>query len=379
MIYFFYYENERGRFMSSYLIDGKSALDYAQMSCSTMMKKFDAVDLPPKGRFHYHQGVFLSGMQKTYEMCHEKKYMAYIKQWVDSIINLYGDITSFNPGQLDDLQPGILLFPLLKETGDERYKIAIDTIAYYMETFPTTQEGGFWHKAWYRGQMWLDGLYMAGPFCAQYGMEHGKDSFFDSIAFQGKEMCLRTRDEKTGLWYHAWDSNKKQPWADKHTGRSPEFWGRAIGWVAVAFLDDTDFIPNSHPAFLEVKKMACELIEAIISFQDDASGMWYQVVDKGGKEGNWLETSCTCLYVAAICKAVRKGFIDTKYLNAARKGYTGVINRLKYDGEDVLIDNVCIGTGVGDYAHYCARPTSTNDLHGVGAYLLMCVEAEQVL
>ena len=92
-----------------------------------------------------------------------------------------------------------------------------------------------------------------------------------------------------------------------------------------------------------------------------------------------LENSCSCLYVAALCKAVRKGLLDRDYLKYARKGYEAVINSLTWKGVDLLVGDVCIGTGVGDYEHYIHRPVSTNDLHGVGAFLLMCEEMEQVI
>ena len=104
-----------------------TALDYAKMACDTLMKKFDAPDLPPKGRFHYHQGVFLSGMQKTYDICQEEKYYDYIKAWVDSIIKEDGTIETFDKGQLDDIQPGVLLYELYRKSGDERYKKALLT------------------------------------------------------------------------------------------------------------------------------------------------------------------------------------------------------------------------------------------------------------
>ncbi len=353
-------------------------LHYAQMACDTLMKKFAPGELPPVHHFHYHQGVFLSGMQKTYLLCGDEKYYAYIKVWIDSLIDDYGNITSFNPGQLDDLQPGILLFPLFKLTCDQRYKAAIDTITYYLGSFPRNPESGFWHKAWYRNQMWLDGLYMAGPFMAQYGAEHNKAEFFDAVVFQAKMMEQKTRDEKTGLWYHAWDYERKQPWADPKTGCSPEFWGRAMGWVTVALLDDLDFFPEDHPGRPELVRIVHDLLLALLPYQDEKTGLWYQVVDKGGQAGNWVESSCTCLYTAAICKAVRLGLMEEKYLAAAVKACAGIVERLQYDENGVLIDNICIGTGVGDYAHYCARPTSTNDLHGVGAFLIMCAEMEQV-
>lgn len=363
--------------MNNLDIRGKAPLDYAKEACDTLMRKFEAEALPPKGRFHYHQGVFLSGMYKTYALTKDERYFEYIKRWIDSLVDVYGDILSFNPGQLDDLQPGVLLFPLYQRTGEIRYKRAMDTIAYYMKTFPTNPEGGFWHKAWYRNQMWLDGLYMAGPFCAEYAATFDDPALFDSLAFQAKLMAERLSDEATGLWYHAWDYEKQQPWANPQTGLSPEFWGRAMGWVPVALLDDLDFLPQNHPDRPAIAQIAKKLLLALLPYQDAETGLWYQVVNKGGQPGNWVETSCTCLYAAALCKAVRRGLLDETYLAPAKKAYEGVINRLKYDENGVLIDNICIGTGVGDYAHYCARPTSTNDLHGVGAFLLLCTEVEK--
>lgn len=119
-----------------------------------------------------------------------------------------------------------------------------------------------------------------------------------------------------------------------------------------------------------------ELLQTVCNYQSD-QGRWYQVVDKGGQEGNWLETSCSCLFVAAICKAAGKGILPESYLEQARKGFEGVIDSLGWNGEDLLVGNVCIGTGVGDYKHYCDRPTSVNDLHGVGAFLIMCTEMQK--
>lgn len=357
----------------------RSPIALARLACETMMRKFDAEKLPPVGHFHYHQGVFLCGMYQTYLLTKDERYFDFIKRWVDSLINAQGNITGFNPGQLDDLQPGVLLFPLYERTGDERYKLAMDTIAFFMENFPRSPEGGFWHKAWYRNQMWLDGLYMAGPYMSQYGVTFDRPQLLDIVAEQAAMMEEKTRDEKTGLWYHAYDYERRMPWADKVTGKSPEFWGRALGWAPVAILEDLRFFPEDHPQRKNMERMAVDLLTALLPYQDKESGLWYQVVDKGADEGNWLESSCTCLYTAAICRAVKMGLMDEKHLEAARRGYEGVVARLGFENEDVLIGNICVGTGVGDLAHYYARPTSVNDLHGAGAFLLMCTEAAKAL
>lgn len=350
----------------------------ARRACDTLMAKFDAPMLPPVGQFHYHQGVFLSGVCQTWRLTSEDKYFDYFHRWVDTHIRPDGNIIGFNPGQLDDLQPGVLLFPLYERTGDERYKLAMDTVAHYMATTATNPEGGFWHKAWYRNQMWLDGLYMAGPFMTEYAVKFNRPDMLDQVVFQARMMREKTRDEATGLWRHAWDYERRQPWADPVTGKSPEFWGRSMGWVPVALLQECELLPDGE-ARDALSGMACELLRALLPWQDQASGLWYQVVDKGDRPENWLESSCTCLYAAALCMAVRLNLMPRDALVPARKAIGGILNRLGEDENGLLIDNVCVGTGVGDYAFYCARPTSTNDLHGVGAFLLMCAEAAKAL
>ena len=351
---------------------------YAKCSCDTIMRKYEAADLPPKGHFHYHQGVFLSGVYKTWLLSKEDRYFDYIKDWVDSVTDKEGNILDYAPKHLDDIQPGILLYPLIERTGDVRYRKALDKLISHIDEYPRNPEGGFWHMDLFADQMWLDGLYMGGPVCAEYGAKYGRPDLLDLVVHQALMMEEKTRDEKTGLLYHAWDFRRQAEWADPVTGRSPEFWGRSIGWVPVALLDDLDFLPSGHPGRTKLSDMAARLLEAVCAFQSD-EGRWYQVVDKGGKAGNWLENSCSCLFTAALCKAVRNGILSSRYLQYARKGYEGVIRSLEWEGQDLLVGNVCIGTGVGDYKHYCDRPVSVNDLHGAGAFLLMCEEAQQAI
>lgn len=355
----------------------KEPIYYAKALVETLMRKFRAEELPPLGHFHYHQGVFLSGVHKTYEICGDERYFQYVKDWVDSCIDEKGKILNYDSGQLDDLQPGILLYPLLDRTGDTRYRKALDTILPIIQDFPRNEEGGFWHKEEHPNQMWLDGLYMAGPICAEYGNRFDAPEYFDLVAEQALLMEKKTKDKKTGLLYHAWDCSKEMGWADPTTGLSPEFWGRSIGWVPVAVLDELDFLPKNHLQYKELQRMVRQLLEAVCRYQSP-EGRWFQVIDKENRPDNWLETSCSCLFVAALCKAVRAEILPKEYLSQARKGYEGVIASLGREGEDLLVGNVCIGTGVGDYDHYIHRPTSVNDLHGAGAFLIMCAEMQKV-
>lgn len=352
--------------------------DYAEAAIETMMRKYRGRDLPPKGHFHYHQGVFLSGVYQNYLICGNERYYEYVKEWVDSVLDKDGKILDCAPGHLDDIQPGILLFPIYKKTGEIRYKKTLDHLAELVRHFPKNREGGFWHMDCFANEMWLDGLYMAGPFSVRYAAEFSDPELADSAAEQALLMEQKTKDPVTGLFCHAWDCDRKADWADPETGRSPEFWGRSIGWVPVAVLDELDDLLADCEKRPQLERLVRELLTAVCRFQSE-DGRWYQVVNKGTEPENWLENSCSCLFAAALFKAVQKKILGEEYLKAAWKAYKGVIRDLTWKGSDLQIGNVCIGTGVGDYAHYCSRPVSVNDLHGVGAFLLMCAQAEAAL
>ena len=357
------------------IIKGKSALDYARIGADTMIRKYTVDELPPKNRFHYHQGVFLSGVERIYLQSGESKYRNYIKDWIDYYVDESGKIRyDDNERQFDDMQPAILLFNLYKDTKDERYKKVLDNFAPVVEMWPTNAQGGFWHKYYRPNQMWLDGLYMIGPYSVMYANYFNKPYFYEVIYQQMNLMRRNMTDPKTGLLYHAWDDSKEADWADKKTGLSGEFWGRAIGWYAMAVMDILDYIPPEHTRRQEFISAGLDIINALVRFQDEKSGLWFQVVDKGKEDGNWLETSCSSLYTYAITKAIRKGLIDKSYVKYVDRAYEGIIKSLSFKEGDLNISNICIGTGVGDYNFYINRPTVENDLHGMGAFILMCCE-----
>ena len=357
------------------IINGKSALDYARMGADTIIRKFTVDKLHPENRFHYHQGVFLSGVERTYLLCGEKKYINYIKDWMDYYIDENGKIRfDDHERQFDDMQPAIMLYNLYNDTKDERYKKVLDHFASITDMWPCNSKGGFWHKYIRPNQMWLDTLYMIGPLSVMYAHYFNKPYFFEKIYHQMNLMRKFMTDPKTGLLYHAWDDSKVIDWCNKETGLSAEFWGRAIGWYAVAIMDILDYIPESYPKRHEFISAGLDIINALVRFQDEQSGLWFQVVDKGDCKGNWLETSCSSLYTYAFAKAMKKGLLHKSYRKYIDRAYEGIIKSLKFEGDDLIVSNICIGTGVGDYQFYINRPTVENDLHGMGAFLLMCSE-----
>ena len=230
-------------------------------------------------------------------------------------------------------------------------------------------------------QMWMDGAYMCGPLSVKYAKRFGDTVLRERAIHQVFIMNEHIRDTKTGLYYHGWDPTKKAHWADKETGLSASFWGRAVGWYAVAILDMLDDIPECHPAVGRLKQIEAELLEALVKYQDAETGMWYEVLDKPGAKGNWLESSCTNLFIYSYAKAIRKGIISKEnYGEILEKAYAGSINALYYDENGrLVVDYVCIGTCIedGSYEHYINSACTQNDLHGMGAFVLMCTEMEQ--
>lgn len=353
----------------------EKAIYYGKMACDTMMRNYHAPDLPPKGGFHYHAGVFLSGMLNIYSVCGEEKYFTYTKEWVDSIVKDDGVIDCYSKGALDDYMAGILLFPLYEKTGMQKYIDALNVLLPNLRNWHRNEYGGFWHMEWRPFQMWLDGLYMAGPLMAAYAEKQNKPVYAEIAAEQAQIMYEHMQDPSTKLLYHAWDPSKRMPWADNQTGLSPEFWGRALGWYAVALLDILEHMDASCEKYQKLARIEREVLTAIFQYQDRAKKLWYQVTDKGDVEGNWLEASCSCLYIYAAFKAARMKIMDGSLLGQAGEGFAAVIDRfVQIEEGKLVLSGVCVGTGVMDMQGYFDRPRAVNDLHGMGAFLLMCAE-----
>jgi len=253
---------------------------------------------------------------------------------------------------------------------------------------PRTLEGGLWHKAIYPWQMWLDGLYMGQPFNAEYASTFKKDpKTFDDIINQFVWMEKNTRDEKTGLLYHAWDESKGMKWSNDVTGRSPHFWSRAMGWYAMALVEVPDFLPKDHAGHQTLKDIFVRLAEGIRKFQDPASAVWWQVTDSINSKGNYLESSSSGMFVYALAKGVRLGYLPASYLEIAKKGFDGMVKQfIETDTNgQVSLKNTCRGAGLGNnpyrsgsFQYYLSEPIVTNDAHGVGAFLMAANEMEKL-
>lgn len=331
-------------------------------------------------KWDYDWGVTLGGIEQVWLATGERKYFEYIKHNIDRFVQADGSVRKYSLAEysLDRIKTGTLFFRLYDETGDERYVKALRLFRQQLDTHPRTRDGGFWHKLIYPHQMWLDGVYMASPFYAEYARRFGEPAAFDDVAQQITLMEAYARDPRTGLLYHGWDESKGQRWADPVTGCSPHFWGRAMGWYAMAIVDVLDDFPADHARRPDIVAVFERMTAALAAVADPATGLWYQVLDQGPRPGNYLEASGSCMFTYALAKAARLGIGGAAALGMAERAYEGILAKLiRTDAQGLVhLEGNCLVAGLGgepyrdgSYEYYVSQPIVTDDFKGVGPFI----------
>ena len=307
-------------------------------------------DLTGKG-WEYSNSIVLLGMQKIYEYTKNPAYLAYVKKYVDGYVRANGTISfDSSANNLDHLHPGLLCLFLYEHTGEDKYRIAAEKIRQEFDNQPRNASGGYWHKQKYVNQMWADGIYMAEPFLVEYGkMFDDADYTIDEAAKQTLLLAEHAYDSTNNLIYHGWDETLSASWADAN-GRSPEVWSRGMGWYCMALVDMLDVIPETHASHGKFVQLINGLAKGIKTYQDETTGLWYQVVDKGHIFSNWIESSGSAMFIYMLKKGVDKGYIDTTYNEVIDKGWAGMQNKITLDAYNrPVINGFVLGMGIKDY------------------------------
>ncbi len=340
--------------------------------------------------WNYEMGVVLQGFEKLVEVAVDRKYYEYTKRIIDHFITNEGEIRTYSMEEynIDNIPTGRQLLYLYKITKEDKYKKAATLLYQQLAWQPRNKVGGYWHKLKYPTQMWLDGLYMGQPFAAEYALLFKDSKKFEDIINQFVWMEKYSRDSKTGLLYHGWDESRLQKWANPVTGRSPEFWSRAMGWYMMGLVDVLDYIPADNKRRAELIAILNRLSVALVKYQDKQEGVWWQVTDKAGKELNYLESSGSAMFVYALAKAVRKGWLAKTYLPAITKGYNGLIrNFVEVDQAGAVhYLKAVAGAGLGgvpyrdgSYDYYVNEPKRDDDLKAIGPFIQACIEYELLM
>jgi Predicted unsaturated glucuronyl hydrolase involved in regulation of bacterial surface properties, and related proteins len=318
----------------------------------------------------------------------DPKYSKYLDNWVDYFVHPDGSVTDYNMNEynLDRIFPGRVVMEVYKRNHDPKYKIVLDNFIEQLKTQPKTKSGGYWHKSIYPDQMWLDGIFMASTYMAEYAKIFNAPQWFDVATSQTKLIYEKTLDPSTGLLMHAWDESRTQKWCDPATGQSHYPWSRAMGWYTMAILDILDYLPENHPDRKELIRILQSTCDALLKVRDPKSGIWYQVLNQGGREGNYLEGSGSAMYTYVFAKGARLGYLDIKYHKIAESAFAGILKELITvdDKGLVTMHNICGGCGLGGnpyrdgtYEYYVNERRFNNDTKGVAPFILAAIELDR--
>jgi unsaturated rhamnogalacturonyl hydrolase len=365
-----------------------SAEKWSVRMANTVMTQADSLIHYVEGRPKWAYDVAFLGMSIDRLGTIDPKYSRYMEDWVSYFVHSDGTVTDYRLKEynLDRIYPGRNVLTSYRRNPRESYRIALDSFISQLETHPRTNSGGYWHKNIYPWQMWLDGIYMASTFMVQYAKEFNQPKWYDTAVAQAKMAYEKTLDPSTGLLMHAWDESREQRWCDRATGKSQYPWSRAIGWYTMAILDILDYLPADHPGrndLIAILKNSCE---ALIKVRDPKSGLWYQVLNHGGREGNYLEGSGSAMYIYVFAKGARLGYLDKKYRKIAETAFDDFIRELVTVDEKglVTIKNICGGCGLGgnpyrdgSYEYYINERRFDNDTKGVAPFILAAIELDR--
>ncbi len=347
------------------------------------------LDFQPSLKWDYCHGLELQAFLQLYERTGDEKYVDYALAYADTMIHADGSITAYKleDYNIDRVNSGKMLFRLYDYTKSEKIKKAIDLLRSQLDTHPRNDDGGFWHKKIYPHQVWLDGVYMGTPFMVEYAARFNRPQDFQDAINQIRVAARHTYDPANGLYRHATDVSRQMFWADKETGQSKHVWGRALGWYAMAIVDALDFIPADEAGRDDVLDILNNIVVQLKKIQDKKTGLWYQVLDRSGDKGNYLESSASAMFIYTLFKATRMGYIDSSYREMAERSYQSFLKEFIKKDENGLTDltRACAVAGLGgkenrsgDYQYYINETIRSNDPKAIGPFIMAVLERELV-
>lgn len=367
------------------------------------------LDFSNTPKWSYVMGIELEGMLDTYLRYGGEKIRQYCQEYTDTMIYTDGNIRGFNieDYNLDNIRTGHFVTRMYQKWPEKKNLLAMQLMMKQLKNQPrTVVDKVYWHKAIYSYQVWLDGIFMGLPFYTMTARDllpqKEAKKIYDDAVNQISITYQRTFDPTTGLNRHAYDETRDMFWADKETGLSQHCWGRAQGWYSMALIELLDALPQDYSRRTEVIELLRKDLDAVIKYQDEKTGLWYQVMDQPGRDGNYLESTCSSMFAYVLLKANRMGYLGEKYREAGIKAYKGIINnfiRINAD-KTISLTQCCevagLGPGLSDkvrkaapkvkenrrrdgsYAYYLSEPIRDNDAKGLGPFLWASLEMEQL-
>ncbi|PFH48575.1 glycoside hydrolase family 105 protein [Amanita thiersii Skay4041] len=371
---------------------------YAVWAADSAMKRGQGNGLTSAGAatVSYEHGEFQWGLRLLYEKTGNRSYYDYILAGANNIVFDNGTVHGgyvLTDYSLDPVRTGPTFLYLHKQTGQSKWKTAAETYKKQLDGHPRTAQGQFWHKKRYFNQGWLDGIYMGEVFYSQYVLDFQStnQTAWADITQQFKLMFDNTLQmpgaaNYTGLLYHGYDFSHTAVWASPDRGHSPEVWDRALGWYFMALVDVLEIMPTSNPGHGTILNILRILAPMLRDAADLSSGVWWLVITQPGRDKNYFESSGAAMFVYALLKAVRLGYVsdtDGTIIAAAKKAYEYIVSNFvvaNSDGTMNWTNTVIVGSldQTGDFNYYVSQPTNLNDLKGLAAFLLASLEYERL-
>ncbi|MGA9118659.1 MAG: glycoside hydrolase family 88 protein [Bacteroidota bacterium] len=268
----------------------------------------------------------------------------------------------FTMEELDDYGAmGASVIDVYLRDQQERYRTyVVRAGAFLLSQQHRLQDGTLVRSFPRQWTLWADDLYMSVSLLARLGTLSGDKQYWEDAALQIRNFHEKLFSPEKGLMYHCWFSEGSR--------QGVAFWGRANGWALLAQADLLDHLPPDHPLRPALLDLFRRHLLGVARYQG-ADGLWHQLLDK---PDSYEETSCSAMFTYAFARAVNRGYLDPQYASIARRGWEGVLSKIHADGQ---IESVCTGTVVSDdLVSYYRRPAPLNDVHGIGAVLLVGAE-----
>ena len=214
--------------------------------------------------------------------------------------------------------------------------------------------------------LWLDDMFMGVPAIAQMGKLTGEKKYYDEAAKQVLSFAAKMFNKEHGIYMHGWVEGMTE---------HPEFhWARANGWAFMAEAELLEVLPENHPSRPQILALYRAHAKGLASYQS-GTGLWHQLLDR---EGSYLETSATAIYIYAYARGINRGWLDAKaYAPMTLLAWNAVTTKINAKGQ---VEGTCVGTGMAfDPAFYYHRPTSAFAAHGYGPTLLAGAEVLTLL
>jgi len=321
---------------------------------------------------YVHGYVFLA-FERLYRDTGDRKYLDFIRRYIDSFVDEQGGFTASKLDNLDDLMTGNAIVGLYERTGEDRYRIAATRFLRALDDYPRSSDGQFWHGK-RAANMWIDGIFMGQMFVIRYGHSIGESgSCWDEATRQITVFAKHAQKGDSGLYYHAWTEQAPKPdWADPKTGLSPEVWSEGLGWYALVIPETLAVLPKDHPRRAAVEDIFRRLAAGLKRTQDPETGGWYMIVDQRGKPGNWIDPSGTAMFVYSLRRGIELGLLDAdEYGPVAKRGYASLLQFVKVNDRG-LVDLTGGGDGISikkDFAAYVGVPRRVNAKETVAGVL----------